>query len=174
MRYARAVARVAVEQGVEERVQAELEGILGWLRERPVARLILESPASTARAQGDLLRAIGGAHDFSVVTRNSVRLLVDDGRFALFAEVVEGVAEQVRRRKGVVRARVTAARALSDEQREALAGAVREVAQAKQVELVVDEDPDLIAGAITRIGSVVYDGSLATALTRLREQLISE
>ena len=41
-------------------------------------------------------------------------------------------------------------------------------------ERVVDEDPELIAGAVTRIGSVVYDGSLATALTKLREQLISE
>ena len=174
LRYARVLARVAAEKNIEDRVQAELGGIRGFLDERPIARLILESPASSAPAQGDLLRAIEGAHDFSDVTRNALRLLVEDGRFALFGEVVEGFNEQVRRRKGVVRASVTSAQPLGDDQLAAVKSAVQKIAQAQEVELVVDEDPELIAGAVTRIGSVVYDGSLSTALTKLREQLISE
>ena len=174
MRYSRAISRVAADKGIEEQVQTELEGIVEFLNERPVARLILESPAASSQSQGDLLRAIGGAHEFSEVTRNTLDLLVGDGRFPLFGEVVEGLAEQVRRRKGVVRASVTSAKPLAADQLAALKAAVGKIANAKDVELVVDEDPELIAGAVTRIGSVVYDGSLATALTKLREQLISE
>jgi F-type H+-transporting ATPase subunit delta len=174
MRYSRAISRVATAKGIEDQVLSELGGIAEFLGERPVARLILESPAASSQSQGDLLRAIGGAHEFSEVTRNTLNLLVGDGRFQLFAEVVEGLAEQIRRRKGVVRASVTSAKPLSAEQLASLKKAVGKIANARDVELVVDEDPELIAGAVTRIGSVVYDGSLATALTRLREQLISE
>lgn len=174
LRYARVLARVAAEKNVEDRVQTELEGIREFLDERPIARLILESPAASTPSQGELLRSIEGAHDFSDVTRNALRLLVEDGRFGLFGEVVEGFAEQVRRRKGIVRASVTSARPLGGDEVAAVKKAVQKIAQAQEVELVVDEDPELIAGAVTRIGSVVYDGSLSTALTRLREQLISE
>ena len=174
MRYSRAVARVAADKGIEDQVQQELEGIVEFLNERPVARLILESPAASSQSQGDLLRAISEAHEFSDVTRNTLSLLVGDGRFPLFGEVVEGLAEQVRRRKGVVRASVTSAKPLAADQLASLKAAVGKIANASEVDLVVGEDPDLIAGAVTRIGSVVYDGSLATALTRLREQLISE
>jgi F0F1-type ATP synthase delta subunit len=32
-------------------------------------------------------------------------------------------------------------------------------------------DPSLIGGAITRVGRVVYDSSIATQLARMRERL---
>ena len=174
LRYARIVARVAADEKCEEQVQAELEGIREFLRERPHARLILESPAASSQAQGDLMKAIEEAHAFSDVTRNTVRLLVADGRFQLFPEVVEGVGDELRRRRGIVRASVTSAQPLGPDQLAAVKRAVQKISQSQDVELDVELDPELIAGAVTRIGSVVYDGSLATALTRLREQLISE
>jgi F-type H+-transporting ATPase subunit delta len=32
-------------------------------------------------------------------------------------------------------------------------------------------DPSIIGGVVTRIGSVVYDGSVAAQLTKMRERL---
>ena len=34
-------------------------------------------------------------------------------------------------------------------------------------------DPEILGGVVTRIGSTVYDGSLAAQLTRLRARLSS-
>jgi F0F1-type ATP synthase delta subunit len=48
------------------------------------------------------------------------------------------------------------------------------VLDGKDVEVIASVDSSLIAGAVTKIGSVVYDGSLANQLGRLRQQLISE
>ena len=33
------------------------------------------------------------------------------------------------------------------------------------------EDPSIIGGAVTRVGSTVYDGSIATQLKKIKEQL---
>jgi len=173
-RYARALASVAVDEKLEERVLAELQGLRDFFEEKPMARLVMESPASTTARQGDLLRAIGSAHDFTTPTQNLLRLLVANGRFHLFPEIVEGYAEELRRRAGIVRATVRTAQPLEAEQEAALRQVLESVTEGKKVQLVVKEDPELIAGTVTRIGSVVYDGSLANQLGRLREQLVSE
>ena len=35
-------------------------------------------------------------------------------------------------------------------------------------------DPAIIGGAVTRMGSVVYDGSLARQLARIKEQFVQQ
>ena len=42
----------------------------------------------------------------------------------------------------------------------------------KRVYLEVQQEPGILGGLITQIGSLVYDGSLRTQLARLREQLV--
>jgi F-type H+-transporting ATPase subunit delta len=44
----------------------------------------------------------------------------------------------------------------------------------KKVRLTVEVDADLIGGAVTQIGSMVYDGSLRTQLESLRRQMAQE
>ena len=72
----------------------------------------------------------------------------------------------------VVRAELTTAEAISSEQeaqlRERLARAT-----GRQVMLTTRVDPAILGGVVTRIGSTVYDGSLAAQLTRLRARLSS-
>jgi F-type H+-transporting ATPase subunit delta len=41
----------------------------------------------------------------------------------------------------------------------------------RRVTMTARVDPTLIGGAVTRVGSVVYDGSIATQLTRIRTRL---
>ena len=44
----------------------------------------------------------------------------------------------------------------------------------KEVILSVEHDPSLIGGALTKIGNVIYDGSLKTQLAKVRENLYKE
>jgi F-type H+-transporting ATPase subunit delta len=44
----------------------------------------------------------------------------------------------------------------------------------KEVILSMEQDPSLIGGAQTRIGNVVYDGSLKTQLAFAKENLYKE
>ena len=44
----------------------------------------------------------------------------------------------------------------------------------KKIEARFHEDKRLLGGAVVRVGSTVYDGSVREQLTRLREQLEAE
>ena len=44
-------------------------------------------------------------------------------------------------------------------------------ATGRDVQLATRVDPSIIGGAVTRIGSTVYDGSVTRQLERLRESL---
>ncbi len=44
----------------------------------------------------------------------------------------------------------------------------------RKVRLTEQVDPELIGGAVTTVGSTVYDGSLRTQLSKLRRQMTQE
>jgi F-type H+-transporting ATPase subunit delta len=72
--------------------------------------------------------------------------------------------------KGVVRATLTAAAALSDDSAEKIRTALSKMT-GKEVSLTVEQDPSLIGGIVTRIGDLVLDGSIKTQLLNMRESL---
>ena len=65
----------------------------------------------------------------------------------------------------------TSAAPLAAEAQEQLRRKLGEVT-GKAVYLEVRQDPTLLGGMITQIGSRVYDGSLKTQLARLRDELV--
>jgi F-type H+-transporting ATPase subunit delta len=73
-------------------------------------------------------------------------------------------------RAGVLAARVTTARPISQETREAIEAKLRNVS-GKQVRVEFQTDSGLIGGLVTRIGSTVYDGSIRTQLELLATKL---
>ena len=67
------------------------------------------------------------------------------------------------------------AQPLADPERETLRGTLeRTLASGKEVRLDLTVNPELLGGAVIRVGSVVYDGSLVSQLNQLRQQLIAE
>ena len=69
-----------------------------------------------------------------------------------------------------MKARVIAAAPLDDAQRARLERA-HAARTGRNVELEISVDPALIGGAVATIGNVVFDGSLRTQLSQLRETL---
>jgi F-type H+-transporting ATPase subunit delta len=174
-RYGRSLAKVAMANRREKTVGEELQGLWQFFRDNPVPRLLLESAGSSSERQGQLLSAIEAAVPLSDYTKNFLRLVVEARRFSLFREILEAYRQDVDRYHGIVEVQVVSATPLDDTQRESLRGTLqRTVAAGKEVRLDLQVDPSLVAGAVTRIGSVVYDGSLTHQLNQIRQQLISE
>jgi F-type H+-transporting ATPase subunit delta len=76
-------------------------------------------------------------------------------------------------RMGIADAIVTSAKALSDPDRQQLTAAL-ERRTGKKIEARFGEDGSLLGGAVARVGSTIYDGSVRERLSRLREQLEGE
>ena len=76
------------------------------------------------------------------------------------------------RRLSISDAEVVTARPLEDQERAKLEGQVSALA-GNRVNATFREDKSLIGGAIVRIGSTIYDGSVRGRLERLKERLVS-
>jgi F-type H+-transporting ATPase subunit delta len=71
-----------------------------------------------------------------------------------------------------VRADVSSAHALTEQQKAALEIQLTQIA-GKKAKLKFQTDPALVAGVVARVGSKVYDGSIRGQLERLRATLLS-
>lgn len=169
-RYARALADVAFERGEVSEVKAELESFAGLLRAHEELRQVLSSPVIATDRKQALLGAILDRMSPRPTTANFLKLLLANHRLMHLDLVLASFAREIDARRGVVSARVTTARQLTEEERGRLLGQLRS-ATGKDVRLDFQIDPEIIGGIVMRIGSLVYDGSVRTQLRQIREQL---
>jgi F-type H+-transporting ATPase subunit delta len=172
-RYAAALADVAAERKNGEAVRRDLAAFVEAFASVPDLRNALGSPALSAAVKHRVIEEIAAKMKLDVAVRNFIYLLVDHRRLETLAEIQQAFRDELNVRLGIVEAEVTSARELSAAEKKELT-AVLERRTGKKVEARFQEDEALLGGAIVRLGSTIYDGSVRDQLNRLREQLEKE
>jgi F-type H+-transporting ATPase subunit delta len=172
-RYAVALADVATARNQGERIRKDLASFLAEYAESADLRNALETPSLDHEVKNKIIAAIAAKMGLSDEVRNFVSLIVSHQRTHLFREIDNDFATEMNRRVGIVEAEVTTARPLSDAEKKELL-AVLTKRTGKKIEAQFAEDKALLGGAIVRVGSTVYDGSVREQLNRMRERLESE
>ena len=171
--YADALAEVAISQKSAERVRRELRDFLALLRESPQLGLLLGSPAVSRANKHGVAEALVERMGASRTLRNFLFVVIDQRRVGLLPEIQQAFEARLDELEGVARADVASARELNERERKQLR-AVLERLSGRRVEANYELDPALIAGAVVRVGSTIYDGSVRTQLERLRVKLESQ
>jgi F-type H+-transporting ATPase subunit delta len=105
--------------------------------------------------------------------RNLIFVIVDHRRIEMLREIEAAFRSELNDRLGIAEADVISARELTAAQRNELKAAL-ERRTGKKIEANFREDQALLGGAVVRVGSTVYDGSVRERLDRLRERLEME
>jgi F-type H+-transporting ATPase subunit delta len=177
-RYAKALVDViaAPASGVDPAAAlAQLRAIVQLIEGSQDLRNVLLSPAvAPARKRVIVTKILEASVDPALhpsrPIRNFVYVIIDHRRVAEFASIVEAFEAAMDERLGYVRADVLTAQPLGPQQQAGLEAEISRVA-GKKAKLKYSIDPALIAGAVARIGSTVYDGSVRGQLDRLRLKL---
>lgn len=172
-RYAAALADVAMEQKSAEAVKRDLAAFVEMFFSSADLRNALESPAVNRDVKLKVITTIAGKMGLNAAVRNFVCLVVDHRRTEMLREMVQAFAEELNKRLGIEQAEVTSARELSAVEKKELT-TVLERRTGKKIEARFEEDSALLGGAIVRLGSTIYDGSVREQLNRLRERLEAE
>lgn len=172
-RYAAALADVALEQKSADRVKRDLSAFTTAYDSSADLRTSLESPAVGREAKLQVVQKIAARMDLTPAVRNFLCVLVDNRRTEMLGEIQQSFHVELNARLGIAEADVTSSRELSAEERKQLTAAL-EKRSGKKIEARFHEDQSLVGGAVVRVGSTVYDGSVREQLTRLREQLEAE
>jgi F-type H+-transporting ATPase subunit delta len=171
--YADALAEVAISENTAEKVRRELRDFLGLLRESPQLGVLLGSPAVSRANKHAVAQALVERMGASRTLRNFLFVVIDQRRMGLLPEIQQAFEAKLDELQGVARADVISARELSERERKQLR-TVLERLSGRRVEANYELDPRLIAGAVVRVGSTIYDGSVRTQLERLRVRLESQ
>jgi F-type H+-transporting ATPase subunit delta len=172
-RYASALADVTLERGNAEGAKKELGNFAEMFKVSADLRNFLETPAVSRESKHGLIQKLGARMGLSPAVRNFLYVLVDHRRMAMVDEIARAFDEETNARLGIAEAQVTSARDLSAGEKKELVAALGRLT-GKRIEARYGTDAGLIAGAVVRIGSTIYDGSVREQLNRLRARLEAE
>jgi len=172
-RYADALVDVALSENNAAEVRRQLGDFLELLRESPDLRLLLDSPAVPRPSKRAVVESLAARMGANKTLRNFLMVVLDRRRTAMLPEIQAAFDTQLDARLGISRADVTSAHELSEAEKADLRGALEQIT-GKRVDAEYRIDPALIAGAVVRIGSTIYNGSVQAQLERLRAQLASQ
>lgn len=110
--------------------------------------------------------------DIPAELRNTLKLMVQEGALGLVGELGDALAQVNRADSGPVKAEVTSAVELSDEEQEKLRSSLR-VKHGDQLVFTFHVNPAIMGGLRVRVGDRLIDTSVASRLQAMRETLTS-
>lgn len=171
-RYARALADVITERGEMKEVVAELNDFSTLLSQHEHLRGVFASPVIPIERKRNVLNELLSRLSLRPTSGNFLQLLLSNLRLHNLDQMMVALSRELDIRTNVVLAEVTTAREINDQEKALLRDKLK-TATGKDVRLQFRTDPNLIGGVVTRIGSVIYDGSIKNQLAQMKQKLMS-
>lgn len=152
---------------------SELRAFQAALQESPELHGVLLTPAVPVARKRAVVTRIAEVLGMSRMVRNFLMVLIDHRRITDVGGIADAFELVLDERLGFARAEVSSAAQLTEPQRTELA-AVLERLTGKRIRARYAVDGALIGGAVARIGSTVYDGSVRGQLQSIERRLSAE
>jgi F-type H+-transporting ATPase subunit delta len=171
--YARAFTDVIFDQKLDVgKTLREVQDLSQLVAGSKELREVWEAPSIPAEQKRGLLDAIAAREGLSRPARNFLAVLIDHRRVQFLGPIAKQLEHELDQRLGFAEAEITSARELSEAERQALEAQVTKVT-GKQVRARYIQDLSILGGAIVKVGSTIYDGSVKGQLERIRQAISS-
>jgi F-type H+-transporting ATPase subunit delta len=172
-RYARALLGALPDAAGQNLADQFLNALAAGLRNHADLRAFFLDPANPPSSKKTLLEKLCGSQGMPAALARFLGMVSDNGRLASLSSIAEVFHLEREAAQNTISATLTSAAPLTPELRTRAKSALEKLS-GRTVNLEVAVDPGLLGGAVTRLGSMVYDGSLKTQLARLRRTMGEE
>ena len=169
-RYARSLAEIAFEGNLEQVITEDLTTYAEIFRAVPDLSEAFHSPAIPRETKEKLLAEVMVRYPVNTITSNFLRILLQHNRIRFFLQIVDGYFKAVNERKGIVSAQVTTVVPLLPRDLKSLEDKLAGIT-GKIVNLEMKTDAGLLGGIVVQVGSTIFDGSIRTQLSEMRQRL---
>ncbi len=169
-RYLGAALQAADRDGLREALGEQLEALQALLGASPKVRRLLGHPSLSLERKFEALAKLLGEAPVEPL-RRLIALLIENDRLEALEAGAEVYQQLVDEAEGVLRAFVTTARPLVEDQSDRLAAALSSWL-GESVVVDAQVDPGLLGGIAVRVGDRVLDASLRARLERIRERML--
>lgn len=171
--YARAFADVVFDAHLDAgRAVGALRQMAALFNQSIELRRVWENPAVPADQKRKLLDVIAQRDGIDRQVRNLVAVLIDNRRLPFLTRIIEQLEKELDTRLGFTEAQISSARELGDTEKRNLEAQIAKTT-GKKVRASYGLDPSLLGGAVVRIGSTIYDGSVKGQLEKIKEAISS-
>jgi F-type H+-transporting ATPase subunit delta len=153
------------------KVLQDLETFGVWLDQIPELKIAMENPGIPLGSKDKIVGTLGADGGLDPKAIAFIRMVVANRRIRQWGEMLEAFRTLCDERRGIVRARVLTARTMDESARQNLAASLGKIL-GRRVELESGVSPELLGGVELRLGSTVYDGTVAGALKALHQDLV--
>jgi F-type H+-transporting ATPase subunit delta len=171
-RYARALLDVSRKEGDPQAVDRDLEAFAAMVRGTPELERALVNPAIPVQKKSALVADLLARMPVAPTLAKLLGLLAGRDRLVLLPDLFLEYRRRLMDHLNIVQAEVTSAVPLPADAVQAIERAIAEKT-GRTVALTSRVDGSLIGGVVTRIGSVVYDGSVKRQLEKMKDALTS-
>jgi F-type H+-transporting ATPase subunit delta len=169
--YARALADVVFDQHLDPgKTLQEAQSLAQLVESSQQLREVWEAPSIPAEQKRSLLDAIVARENLSRPMRNFMAVLMDHRRIKFLEPIVTEFGQELNRRLGFTEVEIISARELGREERNALEAQLENLT-GRKVRARYQQDGAILGGAIVKLGSTIYDGSVKGQLERIREAI---
>ncbi len=173
LRYAHAFASVAAAQRLDvNAAQQQLNDFAGTFAGSHDLREILMNPSIPNPQKLKVIDAIAQRIGMFSAVRNFIAVIMEHQRLHELSEILTEYHTIADEQSHMAEAEITSARPLNDQDRADLEAHVAKLAGGR-IRATYHQDPTLLGGAIVRIGSTVYDGSIRAQLQSLKQKLVN-
>jgi F-type H+-transporting ATPase subunit delta len=153
-------------------IDRQLADFLATWDGSPELRQFFVNPAIPEAQKVEILDKLNAKLGMQKELRNLIAVLIANDRIGHVSEVAAAYRRILQEQMGIRPAAISTARKLGKAERDALLSEVGKLAGGK-VDASFTVDKSILGGAVVRIGSTVYDGSVRGRLERLKEALTS-
>jgi F-type H+-transporting ATPase subunit delta len=173
-RYARAFASVVSSQHLDSKAaESQLNDFSGTLEDSSELREILQDPSIPEAQKLRVIDGIAGRIGMFPAVRNFVALITHHNRLHELGDILAAYHAIADEAGDITEAEIVSAHPISAATRAILEQQVTKLAGGARVSATYREDASLLGGAVVRIGSTVYDGSVRAQLQQLKQKLIA-
>ncbi|RMG27863.1 MAG: ATP synthase F1 subunit delta [Bacteroidetes bacterium] len=172
-RYARSLFELANEKGVMPQAHADMLLLHQACRDSRDLTLFLQSPLVYATKKQQVLDKIFEGKLSSDFSKNLISIMVRKGREMYLPYVAKAFLELYDKANHIVRGLLTTAVPLEDADYQKIRKVIEEKTQAS-FEVETRTEPALIGGFTLKIGDQFFDGSVASAIRKIKRELLEQ
>ena len=169
--YAIALYELSKENSELDKIESEVKSFSQLLRESPDFKEMTLSPTISKEDKKNVIFAIAEKNNFSENLKKFLGFIALKNRLFYIGAIVESFLNLVSYNKGELKGKLISSKKLSeDEQKKIQSDLSKNFKSSLNLDYI--HNPDLIAGLIIQIGSVMIDTSVKTKLKKLEKNML--
>ena len=169
--YAIALYELSKENSELDRIELEVKDIQKLINESFDFKEMILSPAVTKEDKKNVLFAIANKNNFSETLKKFLGFIAVKNRLFFLGKIIGSFLNLVSNNKGELKARLISSKKLSLAEQKKIQDELSQDFKSK-LNIEYEFDPNLIAGLILQVGSVMIDTSIKTKLKKLEKNMV--